>query len=36
MEAGMVGLIETVPRSFARRLDGHRIGGSWLIREVAV
>jgi len=29
-------LLKTVSRSFARRLDGHRVGGSWLIREVVV
>ena len=36
MEAGMAGVVETVSRSFARRLDGHCIGGSWLIREVVI
>jgi len=28
VEAVMAGVIETVSRSFARRLDGDRVGGS--------
>ena len=36
LEAGMAGVVETVSRSFTQRLDSHRLGGSWLIREVVV
>ena len=36
LEPGMAGVVETVSRSFTRRLDGHHLGGSWLIREVVV
>ena len=36
LEAGMADVVETVSRSCPPRLDSHRIGGSWLIREVVV
>ena len=32
----MSGVVETVSRSFARRLDGDRVGGSWLLCGVVV
>ena len=36
LETGMAGIVETVPGSFARRLDGDCAGGPRTVCEVAV